>query len=222
MFWIRHHDKPDPGQLQHDLGVHSDYSEPSPERLYTSMLPLVWEVDSSSLSSHGIRVSFVYRCLDVCTTLWLGVAATEDSPVDIELLLKHPLLDGTWPHVADAQFRLYQDVLVYPDIASFWAHPPSDAVLVADDLIAHQLSGYVPVTPLRSFDSSERPAFLLTTYEKPRIFGGYDEFARTILRSSLPEDIPDQLYVRIYSDDLDNVRLTYTLPSFTEMKAVIE
>lgn len=213
--------RPNPSVVQSELGIITPYSQPTDDQVTKTALPVVWTLMADSISSRDIQVRFLYRCSPQCGSLWLTVTDEADTEVKppLEMLISHPLLEETAiPYISNAFVRLYQRSFTYHTLEDFYSNPPIGTVIVADDEIMRMMSPLYNVTALRNYTSTTFPDYLLTTYEKPRIFGEYSEFTRILSRNSLPLSFDGNLKLTVSSEgEQGNKTLIYTMPTFNQL-----
>jgi hypothetical protein len=119
-------------------------------------------------TQNTIRVVYRYRCVTLCSSLWMSFPSTE-SKTPIRLLLQHDVLKKfRFPSVTDRGITLFQKQVIYHSIDEFMNNPPTSGLVYSD---TNFLQG--------SFDLEKTPDFIVTSYQRPRLFpDGWIEFAQ--------------------------------------------
>jgi len=124
--------------------------------------------------NNTVTISFYYRCTPQCPQIWL-----EPETLGLNrLLVFHPWFSNNpMPHLSEFGLSLYQPPnpnLVKPSQINLKLNSP----VAVEDWYLNSLPHFPQAIPLSS--ASAQPAYILTAFEKPRIFGNWLEFHRVI------------------------------------------
>jgi hypothetical protein len=172
--WTARHPYPNPTADEESLGIFHSFSSPKNDLAITLNLP-VHQLPFKDIYD-GQQVKFYYHCHPQCPQIVIELPTDSDIPV--EITVTHPIFSRYPMHfITDNSFSLFQQTYDFASIASFTSKPPPHTTIFVDDLILryHPSPQFIS---LNNYLPDQIPDYILTTYQKPRIFGDWYEFTR--------------------------------------------
>ena len=163
------------------IGQSNEYAQPASIDTIEITTPYNFELPLEN--SLPPQLNFKYRCVSDCQLITISIHnPISDSPTKI--IMRHPLLiQNKYTLISNNTLQLYQKQLKYTSIDQIMTNPPP---VIAMDPYLFPLIQDPRVTLLNFYEigESDDPDSIITTYQKPRIFGTYDEFSRIISNAS--------------------------------------